>query len=140
MFCPLLLCLDACLVHTMICTKRPIMQDLAHLLHLGLTSCTDTNELTASIQDVHGKGKKKHGNFTFKFSLLNSIVLCTTPPCSTWLRKPVAGRMGRSSAGFLWENYYSILECTKLHNKEQRKAHSPLQQLRQELRIFEYWE
>lgn len=127
MFCPSLLCLDARLVHTMNCTKWPIVQDLAHLLHLGLTSCTNTNEVTARIQDVHGKGKKKNIReiSPSKFSLLNSIVLCVTLPCSTWLRKPVTGHMGRSSAGFLWENYCSILVCTKLHNKKQRKAHSP---------------
>lgn len=32
---------------------------------------------------------------------------------------------GEALQSFLWENYSSILVCTKLHNKEQRKAHSP---------------
>ncbi len=62
-----------------------------------------------------------------KCSLLNSIVLCVTSPCSAWLRKPGVVwllALGEALLGLPWENYCSILVCTKFHNKEQRKAHS----------------
>lgn len=95
---------------------------------LELQNPTGTNEVTARIQDFHGKAWKNIRKISlFKVSLLNSIVLCVTLLCGAWLCKPGVmwlPAQGEALLGFLWENYCSVLVCTKFHNKEQRKAHS----------------
>lgn len=128
MFCPLLLCLDARLVQTIIsangtgpCTSLapgivPSAQPCFHINN------QQTNEVSAKIREVH-KGKKKNIRkiSPSNVSLLNSIVLWVTLQCSTWLRK--AGvvwlhTLGEALLGLHWENYCNTLVCTKLHNKE----------------------
>ncbi len=123
--------------HTMICAKPPIGQNLAHLLHLGgylpcvvplqLQNPTDTNEVTSRIKDFHGKAKKKTLWKCHFPRVFYSIPFFYSVLYSSWLRKPGVMwllALGEALLGFPWENYYSILVCTKFHNKEQRKAHS----------------
>ncbi len=121
--------------HTMICAKPPIGQNLAHLLHLGgYLPCvvplqhqnpTDTNEVTSRIKDFHGKAKNKTLWKCHFPRVFYSIPFFYSVLYSAWLRKPGVMwllALGEALLGFPWENYYSILVCTKFHNKERLTA------------------